>query len=100
MKIVQVVPRSGIEAKLKTLLNRKERELRGRPTAFSRARNRWRHVKYPGRITLDETKGGLIVAEIQTRKEGSEWQLLQAFIGYLDRHLGESIESISIFYRE
>jgi hypothetical protein len=100
MKIVQVLPKQGIETKLKTLLNNKEKELRRRPTAFSRTRNRWRHVKYPGWINLEETKGGLLVAEIQTKREGFEWQLLQAFIGYLDRHIGESIESISIFYRD
>jgi hypothetical protein len=28
-----------------------------------------------------------------------EWQMLQAFVGYLDRHLGEQIESISVYYR-
>jgi Uma2 family endonuclease len=28
----------------------------------------------------------------------TEWQLLQAFIGYLDRHLGEHIDMISIRY--
>jgi hypothetical protein len=32
-------------------------------------------------------------------KPNSEWQLLQSFVGYLDRHLGEYIESITITYR-
>jgi hypothetical protein len=100
MKIVQVVPKPGIETKLKTLLNKKEQELRGRVTAFSRTRNRWKHVKHSGWINVEETKGGILVAEVQTKREGSEWQLLQSFIGYLDRHLGENIESVSIFYRE
>ncbi len=101
MKIVQVVPKSGIETKLKTLLRNKAAELRGRPTSFRRDRRGWwKHVKYPGWINLEETKGGLLIAEIQTRVEGTEWQMLRAFIGYLDRHLGEEIESISIFYRE
>ncbi len=102
MKVVQVVPKSGIETKLKTLLRNKAVELRARPTtAFRRdRRGRWKHVKYPGWINLNETSGGLLIAEIQTKVQGSEWQLLQSFIGYLDRHLGENIESISIFYRE
>lgn len=98
MKIVQVVPKSGTDTKLKTLLKNKARELRGTTTAFHRVREgQWKHVKYPGRIIWDETRGGLLVAEIQPKKEESDWQLLQAFIGYLDRHLGESIESISIY---
>jgi hypothetical protein len=101
MKIVQVVPRSGIDLKLKTLLKNKEKELRGKATAFHREREgRWKHIKYPGWINWDETKGGLLVAEVHTKKEGMEWQLLQAFIGYLDRHLGENIESVSINYRD
>jgi len=31
--------------------------------------------------------------------EDREWQMMDAFIGYLDRHLGEQIESISVYYR-
>jgi len=100
MKILQVVPRSGRGPRLKTLLKEKERELRGKGTTFYREREgRWKHVKHPGWINWDESRGGLLVAEVRTRKEGAEWRLLQAFIGYLDRHLGEHIESISIYYR-
>ena len=46
-----------------------------------------------------EAAGGLLVAEIHTKVKDHEWQLMDAFIGYLDRHLGEQIESISIYYR-
>ena len=100
MKTIQVVPRAEIETKLKALLKRTERQLRGGTTTFCREREgRWKHVKYPGWIKWDETLGGLLVAEVHARKEQSDWQLLQAFIGYLDRHLGDCIESISIHYR-
>ena len=100
MKTVQVVPRADIDAKLKTLLKQTERELRGGGTTFFREREgRWKHLKYPGWIKWDEALGGLLVAEVHPRKDQSDWQLLQAFIGYLDRHLGEYIESISIYYR-
>jgi hypothetical protein len=57
------------------------------------------HVKYPGWISWDEAKGGILIAEIHPKSDGSDWQLLQSFVGYLDRHLGEHIDSISIFYR-
>jgi hypothetical protein len=100
MKIIQVVPRKGIRESLKTSLKRKERTLRGKPTAFQRVtEGRWKHVKYPGWINWDEAGGGLLIVEIQTKKIGGEWQLLQSFIGYLDRHLGDKIENISILYR-
>ena len=60
---------------------------------------RWKHVKYPGWIKWDQAPGGLLMAEIQTKVKDHEWQMLDAFVGYLDRHLGEQIESISIYYR-
>ncbi len=100
MKILHVVPTPGTKAKLKTLLKHAERQLRGNHTTFHREREgRWKHVKYPGWIRWDEAPGNLLVAEIQTKVKDHEWQMLQAFIGYLDRHLGEQIECISVHYR-
>lgn len=100
MKTVQVVPKSGIHEKLKTLLKDTERHLRGPHTTFKRVREgRWKHVKYPGWIQWDQASEGLLVAEIQTKVKDHEWQMLPAFIGYLDRHLGEQIDSISVYYR-
>jgi hypothetical protein len=100
MKIVQVVPRPGIDSKLKTVLKATERTLRGPHTTFRRVREgRWKHVKYPGWVRWDQAAGGFLVAEIQSKVKDHEWQLLQAFVGYLDRHLGDQIESISVYYR-
>jgi hypothetical protein len=100
MKILIVTPKAESKTKLKNALKAKERELRGTATAFIRKREgRWAHVKYPGWVNWDEGPGGLLIAEIHTRKEGYEWQLLQSFIGYLDRHVGQQIESIAITYR-
>ena len=56
-------------------------------------------MKYPGWIRWDETLGGILVAEIHTKDESSEWLLLRAFVGYLERHLRENIENITITYR-
>ena len=100
MKIVQVIPKAGLNAKLKALLKATERQLRGPHTTFEREKEgRWKHVRYPGWIQWDDTAGGLLVAEVRTRVRDHEWQILEAFIGYLDRHLGDHIESISIHYR-
>jgi hypothetical protein len=100
MKILQAVPKSGVRATLKALLKSTERHLRNGNTTFRRVREgRWKHIKYPGWIQWDQAPGGLLVAEIQTKVKGHEWQMMDAFIGYLDRHLGEHIESISVYYR-
>jgi hypothetical protein len=52
-------------------------------------------VGYNGTMLLS----GILIAEIRTKVKDHEWQILDAFIGYLDRHLGEQIDSISIYYR-
>ena len=99
MKILQVLARRDADEKLTALLSAKERELRGsRTTFFRKSANKWGHKKYKGWINWVEAKGGILVAEIHSKPE-TEWQLLQAFVGYLDRHLSEQIESISITYR-
>lgn len=100
MKILQVVPKAGTSSKLKSLLRNTERTLRGPHTTFQRTgTGRWKHVKYPGWIQWDEAAGGLLIAEIHTKVKDHEWQMMDAFIGYVDRHLGEQIESISVYYR-
>ena len=100
MKIVQVIPKPDLPSKLKTMLKKKELSLRGTSTTLYRQKEgRWKHVKYSGWINWDEAPGGILVAEIQSKVEGSDWQLLQSFVGYLDRHFGEYIESIIIHYR-
>jgi hypothetical protein len=100
MKILQVVPKPGTKARLKTLLKNTERHLRGGNTTFHRMREgRWKHVKYPGWIQWGDAPGNLLLAEIQTKARDHEWQMLHAFIGYLDRHLGDKIDTIAIYYR-
>lgn len=100
MKILQVVPKAKTKSRLKALLKAKERELRGTSTTFIRQHEgRWRHKKYQGWINWEEVQGGILVAEVKTLNADVEWRLLQAFIGYLDRHFSGYIESISITYR-
>jgi len=100
MKLVQIIPVTKDRVNLKVLLKDTERQLRGRGTTFKRQREgRWIHAKYPGWINWDLAKGGIIVAEVQSKIPDAEWQLLQAFIGYVGRHIGKHIQSISIIYR-
>jgi hypothetical protein len=98
MKIVQIIPKVAARKSLKSLLKDTERRLRkerGDKVAFHRSKEGcWKHFTYPGEIRWDEAAGGMIVAEIVGSKDS---QLLQAFVGYLDRHLGDSIGSISIW---
>lgn len=99
MKIIQVVPRRSNKLSMKTLLVQKERELRGSSTFVRQRAGRWLHKRYKGWIKWNEVSGGILVAEVQSRAEDTEWQLLRAFIGYLDRHFSDQIESVTIIYR-
>ncbi len=100
MKHVQIFPLADDKPTLKTLLKDTERRLRGGRTTFKRKKEgKWVHIRYSGWITWDLAKGGIIVAKVHSRKLGSEWQLLQAFIGYVDRHIGQYIQSINIIYK-
>jgi hypothetical protein len=37
-----------------------------------------------------------LVAEIHTKVKDLDWQMMDAFIGNLDRHLGEQIEEVAV----
>jgi hypothetical protein len=41
---------------------------------------------------------GGVVVEIETKDEPNDWQILSAFIGFLDRYFKNEISSISINY--
>ena len=99
MKVVTVVPLDTGRPNLGKLLDETERRLRGKGTTLIRTgKRRWVHAKYPGAISWEVSKGGILVAEIRTKKKNTDGQLVQAFVGYLDRHLARYIDSISILY--
>ena len=81
MKVVSVVPLDQLRPTLGTLLDETERRLRGKGTTLIRqGKRRWVHAKYPGWISWEVAKGGMLVAEIRSKKTDAEWQLLQAFM--------------------
>lgn len=65
-----------------------------------RDRSRWAHSSYPGWINLARSIGGVICVEVKSKKADAEWQLLQSFLGFLDRHFSNDIQSINIQYQE
>ena len=100
MKLIQVLTRQESEVKWVGALQAKERELRGGSTTWQRASSRkWTHRTYPGWVAWVEPVPGLLVARAQSRAEKTEWQILNAFVGFLNRHFGNNIESITISFR-
>jgi hypothetical protein len=104
MKLLQIVPSDRTH--LYNAIIKKQADIRrsGRGT-FSRtgARTRhgvkWTHVRYKGSINLEPGESDAVEAVIRSPDRGDEARLLSSFLGWLDRHFGEHLSSVSITYR-
>jgi len=103
MKIVQVVPRQ--KARLYDNLIKREAAIRenGRGTFFRVGPKRqksakWQHRRYKGSVTLERALADGVSAKIRSASDG-DWQMLSAFLGFVDRHCGDQVSAITIEYR-
>jgi hypothetical protein len=105
MKMLQIEPRGGTH--LYGAMIRKQAEIRraGRGT-FSRAGARrrggarWTHVRYKGSVALEPGAKEAVNVEIKSPERGDEARLLSSFLGWLDRHFGDQLSSVSIQYAQ
>jgi len=104
MKIVQIVPRE--KTRLYGALVKKQAAIarRGMGTFYRAGRKtrnaaKWRHKKYKGWIRLERGLSEVVTAEIHTLSAGHEWELLSAFLGFVDRHFGDATTAITIHTR-
>jgi hypothetical protein len=105
MKLLKIIPRG--EAPLYGAMLKKQTEIRraGRGTflrARARKRNatRWTHLRYKGSINLEPGPLKAVEAVIKSPDRGDEARLLSSFLGWLDRHFGARLSTISIEYRK
>ncbi len=104
MRLIQIVPKKQFN--LYGALVAKELELRRRNQGTFRQigdkqKNyaKWNHKNYYGWLWLQKGLGGVVNVELQSRTEDdSEWQLLHAFLGFVDRHFADKVQSIHIQY--
>lgn len=104
-KLVQIIPVPDFP--LFGQMVRKEIELRRKGGAFfrskakQRGRAKWSHATYKGWISLQQTAGEVVTAEVHSGSvSGDHWKILHAFIGWMDRHFSSKLEAIHIHYRE
>jgi hypothetical protein len=104
MKIVQIVPRE--EFRLYAALVKKEADIRRkglgtfyRAAVKKRNSTKWRHKAYRGWIDLERGLSEVVLAEIHAAAAEQEWQILSAFLGFVDRHFDDKILAITIHYR-
>jgi hypothetical protein len=104
MKIVEIVPRP--RAHLYDALIAKQAAIhkKGRGT-YSRvgpkARNsaRWKHKMYKGSVALTHGKTEAVTAKVRGTSAEDERRLLSSFLGFVDRHGGDKVDTITIQYR-
>lgn len=104
MRLIQIIPRD--HCRLYGLIVKKEIDLykRGKGTFYrsgSKRKNsaKWAHSTYKGWIWLERSLGEVVLAELQSKSSGGdEWQLLHAFLGFLDRHFADKIAAVHIQY--
>jgi hypothetical protein len=100
MKLIQANPKSDNKQTIISALNAKERSLRGKGTSFTKSnKNKWKHVKFNGWVTVTNAPENILFAKVQSKSTIVEGKLFEAFIGYLTRHCGELIDTLTVYYR-
>ena len=103
MKIVEITPRK--KSSLYGGLIKREADIRkrGRGT-FARkgpmraARATWNHKRFKGSVSLTREDEELVRAKVSSRTPEDEGGLLKAFLGFVDRHFGNQVATITIHY--
>ena len=102
MRIVEVIAKPECSNFL-SLVKQKQRELKQkkRGTFYPVNPNRWKHVSHNGYINLLKGHKHITIFEVISKSEsGKDWQILHSFLGFLDRHFHETMESVTVLYRD
>lgn len=59
---------------------------------------KWVHNTKKGWIRFQKCLDGMLVATVQSLDAAAEWELLNSFIGFLDRHFRTEISNINLSY--
>jgi hypothetical protein len=103
MKLVEITPRE--KSPIYSALIKREAAIRknGRGT-FSRkgpvraGAATWSHKKFKGSVSLKREGAELVRAKIRSATLEDEVGLLKAFLGFVDRHFGDQVDTIMIHY--
>ena len=104
MKVVEIVPRD--QTRLYGALVAKEEAIRkgGRGTYIRVGRKRrdaarWKHRNYRGSVALKRGDAEVVTARVSAANPEDERKLLSSFLGFVDRHSGDRVATITIHYR-
>jgi hypothetical protein len=101
---IHIVPRSDVDLYSDLVGRQNEIERRNHGTFYRVGRRwvertKWRHRRYEGWINLQRGLGDSVIAELHWKSPGGrQWELLTAFVGFVDREFSTSVQSISVHY--
>jgi hypothetical protein len=104
MKVVQIVPRGnwrlyGAMMKREADLRKRKRGTFYRVGARRRNEAKWKHRQYKGWVNLERGLSEVVSVEVKTLAADQEWQMLAAFLGWIDRHFADEVLAVNIQYR-
>jgi hypothetical protein len=104
MKLVEITPLR--KAQLYSTLVRREAEIRkaGKGTFARKGPQRaraakWSHKRFKGSVSLTREDAEMLSAKIRSPTSEDEGSLLKAFLGFVDRHAGTQVATITIHYQ-
>jgi hypothetical protein len=104
MKLLQVMPRKhkplyGAMIKRQAEIHRSGRGTFSRVGPKRASAAKWKHARYKGSIALKLEASELVRVAIKSPDQGDEARLLSAFLGWIGRHFGDQVQTVTIEYR-
>src|SRR5262245_43121016 len=59
---------------------------------------RWKHKKFKGSLQLNRGASEAVTAKVRAATPEDERKLLSSFLGFVDRHAGDQVTTITIHY--
>ncbi len=102
MKVVQIVPRGkvrlfGAIVKKEAAIRKNDRGTFYRAGRAKQNAAKWSHKRYKGSVSLRHGEDETVTAQV--RSPDQEWQMLSAFLGWLNRHFGDQVMAVNIQYK-
>ena len=104
MKVVEIVPRErtrlyGMLVAKEAAIRKNKRGTYVRVGRKTRDRARWKHKNFRGSVQLKRDNSEVVTVSIRAPTAEDERKLLSSFLGFVDRHSGDQVATITIQYR-
>ena len=103
MKTVEITPRKksplyGGLVKREAAIRKKGRGTFSRKGPARAGTATWGHKRFKGSVSLKHAGTASVTARIRSGNSEDEGGLLKAFVGFIDRHFGDEVATITIHY--